>query len=81
MDATAKTETQLQQEIAALFREIGARTYSRHLVDREIGQLNEQLFALNLELHNRRQARAMIEAEAAAAASTQLDQAAGAGNE
>lgn len=69
MEANAnagKPETQIQQEIAGLFRDIGARTYTRHLIDGELAQLNAQLYALNTELYNRQQARAAIEAEKAA---------------
>lgn len=70
MEANAnagKTEAELQSEIATLFREVGARTYTRHLVDVELSQLNGRLHAATVELHNRRQARAAIEAEKAAA--------------
>lgn len=63
-----KTEAQLQQEVGALFHEIGARTYTRHLIDSELAQLNAKLYETNVELHNRRQARAAVEAEAKAAA-------------
>ena len=38
-EVTEKTEAQLGQEIAALVQEIGTRTYTRFLVDRELAQL------------------------------------------
>lgn len=64
-EATEKTEAQLGQEIATLVQEIGTRTYTRFLVDRELAQLQARLYDANVELHNRRKARAAIEAEAA----------------
>lgn len=79
MEANAnatKTEAELQQEVATLFREVGARTYTRHLVDAELAQLNGRLHAATIELHNRRQARAAIEAEKAAADVAVMDDAA-----
>lgn len=65
-EATEKTEQQLGQEIAALVQEIGTRTYTRWLVDREVAQLQARLYDANVELHNRRKARAALEAELAA---------------
>lgn len=70
-EATPKTDAQLQAEVAGLFREIGVRVYSAHLLEREVEGLKTQLFAANVELHNRRQARAAVEAEVAAASAVQ----------
>lgn len=68
-----KTEQELHQEIAGLFREIGTRTYTRHLIDGELAQLNAKLYELNAELYARQQARAAIQAEQAAAETSTMD--------
>lgn len=64
-EVTEKTEAQLGQEIGALIQEIGTRTYTRFLVDRELAALQARLYDANVELHNRRKVRQEIEAEAA----------------
>lgn len=65
-DATHKTEQQLREELGAIIRDLGLRTYSRFLLDTEIGQMQQRALGLNQEIMARQSAKAALEAELAA---------------